>query len=90
MRRKHIPQRTCIGCREVKAKRDMVRVVHTPEGMVVIDETGKRNGRGAYLCRRRACWEAVLKGNQLGNALNAEIGSAERELLQNYLASLNE
>lgn len=90
MRRKHVPQRTCIGCREVKAKRDMVRVVHTPEGIVVIDETGKRNGRGAYLCRRQACWEAVLKGNQLGNALNAEIGNAERDMLQNYLASLND
>jgi len=80
-RRKHIPQRTCIVCRQVQNKRELVRVVRTPEGELVIDETGKRNGRGAYLCRQSACWEAALKGNQLSKALKMEIGEQEKEML---------
>ena len=80
-RRKHVPQRTCIVCRQVQNKRELIRVVRTPEGELVIDETGKRNGRGAYLCRQSACWEAALKGNQLSQALKMEIGEREKEML---------
>ena len=50
MRRKRIPQRTCVGCRDVGDKRQLVRLVRTPGGTVEIDDTGKRPGRGAYLC----------------------------------------
>jgi predicted RNA-binding protein YlxR (DUF448 family) len=57
---KHIPQRTCIGCRTVEAKRELVRIVHTSDGHVVADPTGKRAGRGAYLHKERECWEAAL------------------------------
>lgn len=57
---KHIPQRTCIGCREVEAKRGLVRIVRTPDGHVVADPTGKKAGRGAYLHKERECWEAAL------------------------------
>lgn len=57
---KHIPKRTCIGCREVEAKRELVRIVRTPDGHVVADPTGKRAGRGAYLHRERECWVAAL------------------------------
>lgn len=89
MRKKHIPQRTCIGCHEVKPKREMVRIVRTPEGQLVIDERGKLNGRGAYICKNRLCWEAVLKGNQLGRALNIEVGEAEKELLRARMDQLN-
>ncbi|MBN1581169.1 MAG: YlxR family protein [Anaerolineae bacterium] len=85
MRRKHIPQRTCIGCRQVRAKREMVRVVRTPEGTLVIDKTGKQNGRGAYLCPDQACWLAALKGDRLGKALNMQIGALEKEMLQSYI-----
>ncbi len=88
MRKKHIPQRTCIGCREIKPKREMVRIVRTPEGQLVIDERGKLNGRGAYICKTHSCWEAVLKGGQLGHALNIEIGEAEKQLLRAYLDAL--
>jgi predicted RNA-binding protein YlxR (DUF448 family) len=80
-RRKHIPQRTCIVCRQVQNKRELIRVVRTLEGELVIDETGKRNGRGAYLCRQSACWEAALKGTQLSKALKMEIGEREQEML---------
>lgn len=80
-RRKHIPQRTCIVCRQVQSKRELVRVVRTPDGELVIDETGKQKGRGAYLCRQSACWEIALKGQQLSKALKMEIGAQELEIL---------
>jgi len=80
-RRKHVPQRTCIVCRQVQNKRELVRVVRTPDGQLVIDETGKQNGRGAYLCRQSACWQTVLKGQQLSKALKMEIGARELEIL---------
>ena len=69
MRPKHVPQRTCIACRSHDAKRGLVRVVRTTEGTVEVDETGKKNGRGAYLCRYRDCWEAGVDRKTLDNAL---------------------
>lgn len=68
-------------CRQVQSKRELVRVVRTPDGELVIDETGKRNGRGAYLCRQSACWQAALKGQQLSKALKMEIREQEKEIL---------
>jgi predicted RNA-binding protein YlxR (DUF448 family) len=85
MRRKHVPQRTCIACREAKPKRELVRLVRTPEGVLIIDETGKRNGRGAYLCHQRACWESALKTGLVGRALKMEIGEAEQVLLRAHM-----
>ncbi|MSP11588.1 MAG: YlxR family protein [Chloroflexi bacterium] len=87
-RRKHIPQRSCIACRRVRDKRDLVRVVRTPEGSVEIDERGKRNGRGAYLCRSSACWALALNRKALEHALQVEIIPAQREMLQEYASSL--
>jgi predicted RNA-binding protein YlxR (DUF448 family) len=78
---KHVPQRTCVVCHQEQSKRALVRVVRTPEGELVIDETGKRNGRGAYLCRQSACWQAALQGQQLSKALKMEIGQREKEIL---------
>ncbi len=82
--RKHVPQRTCIGCRKVQSKREMVRLVRTPEGELVIDETGKQNGRGAYLCRQPSCWDAASKGQQLGKSLKMEIGEHEIKVLREF------
>ena len=61
---KHVPQRTCIACRQVAGKRALIRLVRTEHG-VVVDPTGKQAGRGAYLHPERACWEVVVKGNRL-------------------------
>ena len=83
---KHIPQRTCVGCRTVLAKRSLVRVVRTADG-VRVDPTGKLAGRGAYLHDRRSCWERGLKG-ALANALKTELTRADREHLQAFAASL--
>jgi len=85
---KHIPQRTCVGCRTASAKRAFVRIVRTPEGTVEVDPSGKRNGRGAYLCADRACWEEALKKDRLARALRATISGTEREELLRYAQRL--
>jgi len=87
-KRRHIPQRTCVGCRDILPKRSMVRIVRGPQG-VVIDPTGKQAGRGAYLHVQRSCWESGLKG-ALASALKTEITPEERERLMNYAVSLPE
>jgi predicted RNA-binding protein YlxR (DUF448 family) len=83
---KHVPQRTCVGCREVLEKRSLTRIVRTAEG-IRIDPTGKLNGRGAYLHDQRSCWEAGLKGS-LAHALKVEFSEADRTLLQEHLAKM--
>ncbi|MBE9524471.1 MAG: YlxR family protein [Chloroflexi bacterium] len=87
-KQKHIPQRTCIGCRKVQAKRSMVRVVRTAQG-VQIDVTGKLAGRGAYLHQTRACWERGLKG-ALARALKTELTPDDFERLNAHLESIAE
>jgi uncharacterized protein len=83
---KHIPQRTCVGCRTVMPKRQLIRIVRSPEG-VQVDLTGKLAGRGAYLHDRRSCWERSLKG-ALAHALKTELAIEDRERLQAYLETL--
>lgn len=83
---KHVPQRTCVGCREVLPKRTMIRIVRTAEG-VRIDPTGKLAGRGAYLHDRRKCWEQGLKG-ALAHALKATISPGERAKLEEFMNTL--
>lgn len=78
---KHIPQRTCIGCRQVESKRELLRIVRTPEGSVVADLTGKRNGRGTYVHKTRDCLEAVLSApGRLQHALKMETPIPPAEL----------
>jgi predicted RNA-binding protein YlxR (DUF448 family) len=74
-----------VVCRTVQDKRELVRLVRTPEGQLVIDQTGKQNGRGAYLCRQRSCWEAALGGRQLSKALKMEIGERETKVLRDAM-----
>ena len=87
-KRKHVPQRTCIGCREVLAKRTLIRIVRGPDA-VYVDSSGKMPGRGAYLHDRRSCWERGLKG-ALSNALKTELTLSDREHLLAFMASLPE
>ncbi len=70
---KKIPQRTCVACRRTVNKSDLVRVVRTPEGETVVDVTGKRNGRGAYVCARRECVEKCRKSKALERALDCKV-----------------
>ncbi len=87
-RPRHVPQRTCVACREQTAKRTLTRIVRTPEGSVVIDPTGKMNGRGAYLCERRDCWEKGLSKGLLARALNVELMTTATEELRRYASAL--
>ncbi|NCB05019.1 MAG: YlxR family protein [Clostridia bacterium] len=67
------PVRQCVACREKREKRDLARVVRTPEGAVVYDARGKAPGRGAYLCKSTACLERALKSRALQRALECEL-----------------
>jgi predicted RNA-binding protein YlxR (DUF448 family) len=87
-RPRHVPQRTCVACRTTGAKRGLVRVVRSAEGRVEVDETGKKPGRGAYLCRTRECWEKALKGKVLEYALKTAITAEDKAALQAYAATL--
>ena len=86
--RKHIPQRTCVGCGQVQGKREMVRVVRTPQGQVEVDPTGKRNGRGAYIHRMRSCWNAAVAGGRLAHALKVALLEPDRLALEAFAATL--
>ena len=96
MRQKHVPQRTCIACRRERPKRDLIRIVCAPDGQVHVDETGKANGRGAYLCRDRVCWEKGVgqahsaKNSPLAHSLKASLSKTDRMALLDYAQQLPE
>ena len=83
---KHVPQRTCVGCREVLPKRKMVRIVRTADGLQ-IDPTGKLAGRGAYLHDKRDCWARGMRG-ALMHALKAELTAEDRARLEDFMNTL--
>jgi predicted RNA-binding protein YlxR (DUF448 family) len=87
-RPKHIPQRTCVGCRMVLPKRSLVRLVRRSEG-IQVDPTGKLAGRGAYLHNLRSCWEKGLKGS-LANALKITLTPEDLDRLVLYMQTLPE
>ncbi|MDD5015611.1 MAG: YlxR family protein [Atribacterota bacterium] len=68
-----IPIRTCIGCQSKKPKREMIRIIRTPDGKIEIDRTGKKSGRGAYLCDNIECLDMALKKNNLNKSLKQDI-----------------
>ncbi len=80
-RLKHLPVRTCVACRARDLKRTFVRIVRTPDGTLAIDPTGKRSGRGAYLCRRFSCWERAAQSDVLERALRVPVPPEFREEL---------
>ncbi len=82
MRRKHVPLRTCIGCRSPRPKKELLRIVRTPEGSVEIDQTGKRSGRGAYICLSEECLEKAVKGRHVEKALQCPINQELYEELK--------
>ena len=84
MPQRHIPERTCVACRSPRPKREMVRVVRTTTGAVEVDPTGKKAGRGAYLCRAADCWHRALRRKALDHALRIELTVADREALAAY------
>lgn len=87
-RPKHLPLRTCVSCRETKPKRELLRIVRTPESHVVIDATGKKSGRGAYLCARLPCWENAMKKKRLEQEFDLILSEEDRAGLDAYIATL--
>ncbi|HEY8450181.1 MAG TPA: YlxR family protein [Bacillota bacterium] len=87
-RRRHIPQRTCIGCRQTRDKRELLRIVRTPEGEILFDPTGKRSGRGAYVCSQESCLERALVARTLAGALKVELDAQTIAALRETLRSL--
>lgn len=88
-RPRHVPQRTCVACRRTDAKRGLLRLVRDADGRVALDPSGKRNGRGAYLCHSPACWEQALKRKGLERALRVEaLHPDDRAALELFAAGL--
>jgi predicted RNA-binding protein YlxR (DUF448 family) len=85
---RHVPERTCVSCRETAGKRGLIRIVRTPEGAVEVDETGRKAGRGAYLCRRWECWQEALKRERLDKSLRIKLWEADKDALRAYAEEL--
>jgi predicted RNA-binding protein YlxR (DUF448 family) len=84
-RARHVPQRSCVGCRQVRPKPELLRVVRTPSGEVRVDDTGKLAGRGAYICRDETCLGEALRQKRLNRSLGIAIGSDVAEDIRRRL-----
>ena len=88
MKTRKIPMRMCVGCREMKEKKNLIRVVRSPEGQVSFDPTGNKSGRGAYVCRDGECLARALKQHQLERQLQAEITPEVSAMLHETLEEI--
>ena len=87
---KKIPMRQCLGCREMKPKRELVRAVRSPDGEVSLDFVGKKPGRGAYVCRDAACLKRAIKSKALSRAFGVGIPQSVMDALQEQMETPNE
>jgi predicted RNA-binding protein YlxR (DUF448 family) len=88
LKQRHVPERTCIVCKQVRPKRELIRIVRTPDGHVELDPTGKKSGRGAYLCARRSCWEPALHKGKLEREFKVTLLPEDRAALEAYIETL--
>lgn len=87
MKAKKIPMRRCAGCMESFPKKELIRIVHDPEGRFLLDRSGKASGRGVYLCCREACFQAARKKNALSRSLGVPIPKEDLERLFEELSA---
>jgi predicted RNA-binding protein YlxR (DUF448 family) len=85
---KHVPQRMCVVCRQTAAKRTLIRLVRTADQGVQVDPSGKRSGRGAYLCEDAACWQRAINSDVLAKALRTTLTDDDRTHLRAAAARL--
>ncbi len=85
---KKIPLRQCTGCGAMKSKKEMLRIIKTPENEIVLDSTGKKNGRGAYICRERDCFHQAVKSKGIERSLKVNIPKEILEDLEKELIKL--
>ena len=90
MSTKKIPQRQCIGCGEMKNKKEMLRVLKTTDDQIIIDATGRKNGRGAYLCQSKECLEKAIKNKGLERSLKMAIPKEVYEALEKEMDNIGE
>ena len=83
--KKKIPQRKCVGCGETKDKKDLIRVVRTPEGEVCLDFTGKKSGRGAYICHSLSCLKKARKSRRIEQNFEIQIPELIYDKLENEI-----
>lgn len=85
---KKVPQRMCIGCGEMKNKKEMIRILKTPEGEFVLDATGRKNGRGAYVCQSMDCLQKAMKSKGLERSFKMAIPKEVYETLEKEMEQL--
>lgn len=85
---KKVPQRQCIGCGEMKNKKDMLRVIKTPEGEILLDATGRKNGRGAYICPSMECMKKAVKSRGLERSFKMAIPKEVYESLEKEMEGI--
>ncbi len=88
MKPRKIPMRMCVGCREMKPKKELIRVARSPEGAVSLDPSGKKPGRGAYVCYNVECLRRALKQKQLDRALESKLDEQANQQLTETLQQL--
>lgn len=85
MKQKKVPLRMCLGCQEMKSKKELIRIVKNKENEISVDFTGKKQGRGAYICRNTICFEKARKGKRLEKAFESSISEEIYEILKQQL-----
>lgn len=85
---KKIPMRMCIGCGENKPKKELIRIVKSPDGEISLDTTGKKSGRGAYICQNQACFQQAMKAHRLEKNFSCKISAEIYEVMQNALSEI--
>lgn len=90
MVQKKIPARKCVGCQEMKPKRELIRVVHSPDDTVTLDPTGKKAGRGAYICRSIDCFEIARKKKALDRSLKTIVSDEIYQQLERDLQTVKQ
>ncbi|MDO4863397.1 MAG: YlxR family protein [Ruminococcus sp.] len=85
MKPKKIPMRMCLGCNEMKPKKELMRVVRSPEGEIGLDFVGKKNGRGAYICKSTECFDKARKARRLEKAFSCRIDESVYEVMADEL-----
>ena len=87
---KKVPQRRCIGCGEFFSKKELIRVIRTAEGAIELDATGRKNGRGAYLCRKPECLKKAIRNRGLEHSLKTAVPADVYEILEEEMKNLGE
>ncbi len=82
MKQHKVPLRKCVGCQEMKSKKELIRIVSNKDGQVHLDPTGKAHGRGAYICRQKECFQKIMKNKALNRAFQRDVPDGVYKMLE--------